>query len=212
MRAVYLHGFASGSSSRKARFFAERFETFGIHLETPDLTPPESQGGFEALTLTAQLRQIEALLKGEPCLMMGSSMGGYLAALYAARHPEVERLVLLAPAFCFTSRWPSSLGEDRVAEWRRTGRMTLFHYGEKREREIGYQLLEDGERYPDYPDFAQPALIVHGEHDDVVPADYSRQFAATHMNAVLHVVESGHELTDQLDFMWHEIRRFLSCE
>ena len=31
-------------------------------------------------------------------------MGGYLAALYASRHPEIDRMVLLAPAFGFGTR------------------------------------------------------------------------------------------------------------
>ena len=45
-RIVYLHGFASGPSSRKARFFAERFAELGIGLEIPDL----AQGDFARLT------------------------------------------------------------------------------------------------------------------------------------------------------------------
>ncbi len=36
-RFIYLHGFASSPSSRKARFFEERFRELGIGLEVPDL-------------------------------------------------------------------------------------------------------------------------------------------------------------------------------
>src|SRR5271169_4437624 len=97
-RFVYLHGFASSPSSRKARFFAERFRELGIGLEIPDL----AQGNFRNLTLTAQLNLIAQVSRDEPVSLIGSSMGGYLAALYAARHPgNVEKLVLLAPAFSF---------------------------------------------------------------------------------------------------------------
>ena len=207
MKYIYLHGFASGPTSTKARYFARRFAEAGVAVEVPAL----DGGDFENLTITGQLAIMEELAGGKPVCVMGSSMGGYLAALYASLHPETAKVVLLAPAFCFTRRWPSSLGEQRLADWRRSGRMTLFHYGEQREREIGYGLHEDGTRYPDYPDFSQPALIIHGAHDDVVPADYSRHFAATHPNVILHVVESGHELTDQLEFMWQEMNRFLLC-
>jgi len=49
-RFVYLHGFASSPSSRKARFFAERFRELGIGLEVPDL----AEGDFRNLTLSAQ--------------------------------------------------------------------------------------------------------------------------------------------------------------
>ena len=115
---------------------------------------------------------------GEPVALMGSSMGGYVAALYAARHPEVTRLVLLAPAFGFARRWPERLGSEAVENWRRTGWMDVFHYADGRNRAISYALLEDGAQYEEYPDFAQPALIFHGAHDDVVPAELSRRFVA----------------------------------
>ena len=201
-RVVYLHGFASGPASQKASFFRARIP----QLEVPDL----AAGDFEHLTITGQLRTIEGLAAGSPVCIMGSSMGGYLAALYASVHPETLRAVLLAPAFGFTRRWPSSLGQERVEEWRRNGKMTVFHYGEKRDRDIGYGLLEDGLNHPDYPDFAQPALIFHGSSDPVVPAGFSRGFADSHSNAELHILDSGHELIDQLDFMWAATRRFLA--
>ena len=52
----------------------------------------------------------ETLAKGEPLVLMGSSLGGYLAALYAERHPKaVDRLVLIAPAFGFLQRWEGAL-------------------------------------------------------------------------------------------------------
>src|SRR5579883_715627 len=100
-RVIYLHGFASGPSSKKARFFAERIP----HLEVPDL----ARGDFEHLTITGQLEVIRDLAKGEPVHLIGSSLGGYLAALYASRHPEVQKLVLMAPAFEFKSRWEERL-------------------------------------------------------------------------------------------------------
>src|ERR1700691_4425053 len=124
-RFVYLHGFASSPSSRKARFFEERFRELGIGLEIPDL----AEGNFRDLTLSAQLHVVERLCGDEPVALIGSSMGGYLAALYAARHPEVKKLVLLAPAFSFASRWPEELGESKMEEWRRSGTLEVFHYG-----------------------------------------------------------------------------------
>src|ERR1700691_4599065 len=98
-RFVYLHGLASSPHSRKARFFEDRFRELGIGLEIPDL----AEGNFRNLTLTAQLNVIARVSHGvsrdEPVALIGSSMGGYLAALYAARHSgDVEKLVLLAPA------------------------------------------------------------------------------------------------------------------
>src|ERR1700679_2773410 len=117
MRFIYLHGFASGAQSRKAQAFQRALAVRGIELEIPDL----AMGDFEHLTISGQLRVIEELVHGAPCRLTGSSMGGYLAALYAASHPEVERLVLLAPAFGFIARWQEMQGTVGIKRWRDTG-------------------------------------------------------------------------------------------
>lgn len=205
MRFVYLHGFASSPGSRKARFFAGRFQELGIGLEVPDL----AEGNFRNLTLTAQLNVIAHASRHEPVSLIGSSMGGYLAALYAARHPEVEKLVLLAPAFSFALRWPETLGEATMERWKRSNTLKVFHYSEGREVELGYQLVEDARQYEAYPDVAQPALIFQGRNDTVVPPEYAVKFAERHPNARLRLLDSDHELTNVLDDMWVETEEFL---
>ena len=206
MKLLYLHGFASGPMSSKAQFFRRRFGDLGVEMRIPDL----SEGNFEGLTLSGQLRVIEtAAGGGEDVRLIGSSMGGYLAALYAARHAEVSRVALLAPAFGFARRWPLLLGEAKLAEWRRTGWLPTYHYGNNVESRVGYGLLEDAERYEDYPDVSQPALLFHGRNDDVVPVEYSVEFAARHPRVTLHIMDSGHELLDVREEMWAEMRRFL---
>src|SRR5437764_5917323 len=100
-RIVYLHGFASGPTSSKARHFRDRLKDAGFTVDVPDL----AAGDFEHLTISGQLRVLEQAAGTGKLHLIGSSMGGYLAALYAARHSAVERLVLLAPAFRFNSRW-----------------------------------------------------------------------------------------------------------
>jgi uncharacterized protein len=205
IRVLYLHGFASGPSSSKARYFRERLQAGAISVEIPDL----AEDDFEHLTITGQLGVVERLAAHAPVSLMGSSMGGYLAALYAARHPEVARVVLLAPAFDFASRWAERLGAEQVARWRHTGSMDVFHYGENRNCRLNYRLLEDAAQYESYPDFHQPALIFHGAKDDVVPAAFSKQFAATHPNARLELLDSGHELLDVLDYIGPKVLDFL---
>jgi len=204
-RIVYLHGFASGPGSKKAQFFRSRLSQLGIGLEIPDL----AEGNFAGLTITAQLGVIARASRSEPVTLIGSSMGGYLAALYAARHPEVEKLVLMAPAFCFLKRWMETLGPSTMERWKSTGALDFFHYGEGRAVPLGYQLIQDAERYEDYPGSTQPAIIFHGKNDTVVPAEYSVAFAGRHRNAKLRLLESDHELLNVLDDMWIETEEFL---
>jgi uncharacterized protein len=208
MRIVYLHGFASGPASSKARFFAEQFRSLGIDISIPDL----ADGDFEHLTITGQLKVVDREVQGRPVVLMGSSMGGYLAALYAARHREVERLVLLAPAFDFARRWPESLGETAMHEWQATEWRTTYHYGDGHPRQLSYQLIEDGFQYEDYPAVTQPALILHGTRDDVVPAAASKEFAKRGQDRQLVLLDSGHELTDVLDRLWAETAKFLRLD
>ena len=202
---IYLHGFASGPSSGKARFFRERLEAAGARVTVPDL----AEGDFEHLTITRQLEVIRRAAGSGPVSLIGSSLGGYLAALYAARHPEVERLVLLAPAFGFPRRWPERLGPEQMERWRSGGTIEVYHYALDRNCPLSYGLIADAAAYEDEPEFRQPALIFHGAHDDVVPAGTSERFAAGRPNVRLVIVDSGHELHDVLENMAPKVAAFL---
>jgi pimeloyl-ACP methyl ester carboxylesterase len=126
-------------------------------------------------------------------------MGGYLAALYAAAHPETDRLVLLAPAFGFQTRWRQIHGETAIDHWRETGWLPVYHYGANEIRRVHFGLFEDAGRFPSWPNFPQPARIFHGVNDTVVPIEFSRTFATAHPHAQLTELDSDHQLLDVLD-------------
>jgi pimeloyl-ACP methyl ester carboxylesterase len=77
---------------------------------------------------------------------------------------------------------------------------------------LGYSFVEDADQYEDAPDFGQPALILHGSGDTVVPAGISLEFAAERPNVRLELFPSGHELTDVLPGLWKETSRFLELD
>ncbi len=205
MKYIYLHGFASSPASRKAQFFANKLAAEGVKVLIPHL----EAAGFRNLTVSGQLRVIEETAGDEPVRLIGSSMGGYLAALFASLHPTAERLVLLAPAFGFAERWGQRLGGEKMEEWKRAGSLEMMHYGTGQPEPVGYGLIEDGLRYPAEPHFSQPALLFHGLEDDVVPIEFSRSYASTHPNAALTELVSGHELTDVMEEIWLASRSFL---
>jgi pimeloyl-ACP methyl ester carboxylesterase len=205
LRVLYLHGFASSPGSRKAQFFTEKLLRCGVHVEIPAL----DQGKFENLTITNQLQVIDRAVAEKPVVLIGSSLGGYLAALYAARNANVLRMVLLAPAFRFHHLWTSERDERKLADWKKQGFVPIYHYGEGREMRIGYGLIEDAARYEPWPQFSQPALIFHGTEDSSVPVEYSAEFARNHPNARLIRMHSGHELTDVLEQIWEQSCAFL---
>lgn len=205
-RLIYLHGFASGPQSSKGQYFRQRLAEMGHELELPELT----QGDFEHTTLTQQLAFLDTLVGKGPAILLGSSLGGYLAALFAARHPgRVPGVALFAPAFGFAHRWAESLGEAAVREWRKHGWRPVFHYGEKQEGRIGYGLLADGFQYEEFPDIRQPALVLHGRRDEAVDYRLAERFAAGRPNVELALYDSGHELLNVLEPMWERVRSFV---
>src|SRR5262245_40205517 len=140
MHVFYLHGFASSAQSSKARFFSERLASLGLPLHLPDFNEPD----FFTLTVTRMLDQLDeaiAALPAGPVVLIGSSLGAFVAWHSAARraaraagavgaagasgaggrdaHP-IEKLVLLAPALDFGKNRMKELGEAGLAKWKDT--------------------------------------------------------------------------------------------
>jgi pimeloyl-ACP methyl ester carboxylesterase len=205
-RVLYLHGFASSPASSKARFFRDRWRDRGVEIEVPELT----EGDFEHTTLTRQLALVTRLVAGDTVLLVGSSLGGYLAALLAARRPErVAALVLLAPAFGMARRWSRLLTDAGVAQWRERGWLEVHHYGSQTQERIGYGLLSDAAGYEEFPAVTCPTLLLHGRNDETVDHRLSVEFAAARPNVELELLDSDHQLLDVLEPMWARITEFL---
>ena len=69
-RVIYLHGFASGPSSSKARYFHQRLESAGFSVTVPDL----AEGDFEGLTLSRQLAVVGRAEADGNVSLIGSSV------------------------------------------------------------------------------------------------------------------------------------------
>ncbi len=206
---VYLHGFASGPGSTKARALAGRFARLGVEVVTPDLTP--GPAGFARSTPSSMLAVAEealALAPG-PHAVIGSSLGGWLGTLAASRNPSVERLVLLAPAFRLHERWSARLGPEGLARWREAGSVEVLHHATGRNRRIGWAFLEDAARWPAMPEVKVPALAIAGLRDELVALEDVEAWVARTPSARLVAVDDGHELTASLDRIFEEARAFL---
>lgn len=206
---LYLHGFASGPSSHKATFLAERFAARGARLEVPDLTPGDD--GFERSSPSSMLAVAEARLAAadRPRAIIGSSLGGYLAAVAASRDPSIERLVLLAPAFRLFERWSARLGPAELAEWRARG-LETHHFASGRRRRLGWQFFEDARGWPSLPEVRVPTLCIAGARDETVPIADVEAFVARTPTARLVAVDDGHELAGSLERIFEEAWAFLA--
>ena len=206
---LYLHGFASSAASTKARFFAGRLEPYGVALRCPDFNEPD----FETLTMTRMLARAEHEVSQSPgpVTLMGSSLGGTVAILCAERlAAHVDRLVLLAPAVMFAKPGHHLLPPERIEAWRRTGRMTFFHYGFNEERPLHYAFYEDSLRYDAFAaKFPQPALVFQGLRDASVDPRTVEQFARTRANVTLSLLDDDHQLLASLPRIWDDVQPFL---
>lgn len=208
MRYVWLHGFASGPTSSKGQYVRARLRERGLELLIPDLNAPS----FFDLTVSRMLSQIDALAGDEELVMLGSSLGGFTAATWAATRPDRTRaLVLLAPAFDLGPRWEARLGPAEAERWRRSGRCAFDHYAWGRKEELSWEFLADARRYQAFPLPACPTLVIQGAKDDVVEPALAREFVRRMGGrARLLELDEGHELNADLPALWGHIDAFLS--
>lgn len=206
MQVLYLHGFASGPTSRKAVAFSEHYSKRGVTVERLDLRVPS----FEHLRLSAMIDHVRAAITG-PAIVIGSSLGGLTAARVAERDNRVQAAVLLAPAFHLVSRWRTQLeAAGEWAEWKRTGWREVYDYSTGESAKIDYGFIEDAERTDvGWPEIKQPVLVLHGSADETVPIATSRAFVNTHAKARLVEVPDGHELGNTIPTLLAESDRFL---
>ncbi len=188
-------------------YLRDRLADLGISLEVPDL----NQGDFSHLTITRQLRQVEALfpLDGTPITLIGSSLGGLTSAWLGQQHSQVQRLVLLAPAFGFLAHWLPKLGEEQLREWQTSGYLSVEHYGEGRSLPLHYAFIEDAHQYQETPLLRPvPTLILHGRQDEVIPIEASRNYASVRPWVKLIELDSDHALADVMPEIWQAIQAF----
>jgi uncharacterized protein len=203
---IYLHGFASGPQSTKAQYLQARFAEIGIALVVPDL----NQGDFAHLTISRQIAQTVALFPadGSPVTLIGSSLGGLIAAIIAQDYPQVQGMILLAPAIDFLNHWLPKIGDRQLALWAQNGYLPIYHYAEQKLLSLHYNFIIDAHRYHLFKsDRFLPTLIVHGIHDTIIPVSASRDFANQHPWVELLELDSDHHLTDVNHRIWQETYR-----
>jgi pimeloyl-ACP methyl ester carboxylesterase len=181
---VWLGGFHSDMLGEKATALHERARQDGRGFVRFDyLGHGESGGKFEQGTIGRwrgdALAVIDRLTEG-PLVLVGSSMGGWVALLSALARPErVKGLVLIAPAPDFTDRlmWASFDAEQKrqiieEGRWIRPSPYDPAGYPITRE------LIEEGRSWnlmeKEIP-LDIPVRILQGGLDEDVPWSYSFQ-------------------------------------
>lgn len=210
---IYLHGFASSPASSKAQRFARELAGRGVGYSCPDLNEPS----FDTLTITRMLDQTREIVEhaDAPVALVGSSLGAFVAVHAADRDRtgKIDRLVLLAPALDFGGNRLRQLGEHGIDEWRRRGKLSVFHYALNEPRDVGFALYEDAARYDAITlALRQPVLVFQGRQDASVDPAMVEKWCGSRSNVRLRMMEDDHQLTQSVDVIWNEAARFFGLD
>ncbi len=219
---VFLHGFRSDSQGVKARALARhaatrkyawlRFDLFGHG---------GSDGCFAEFTVSTALNDVLAVithLAPRPVVLIGSSLGAWLAILAATR-TRVSALLLIAPAFNFVQNQIANLPAEVLARWRRCGTRHFYDPYRGNGFNLHYSIVDDAVHHDVLTapvHLTCPLSIVHGEHDEIIPMSVIQRFAehADCPGLRVNVVPGGdHQLISaipriglELDRLWSSVR------
>ncbi|MCX8132921.1 MAG: alpha/beta hydrolase [Roseococcus sp.] len=182
---VFLGGFRSDMTGSKAEYLAGWCAARGRAFLRFDYSGHGASGGrFEEGTIGRWAADAEAALAAlteGPQVLVGSSMGGWIAALLALRHPaRVAGLIGIAPAPDFTEElmWARFPEPVRAAILRDGQWLRPSEYGPP--IPITRALIEEGRNHlllgAPIP-IAAPVRLLHGQQDPDVPWQHSLRLA-----------------------------------
>ena len=208
VNVIYLHGFASSPESSKAVRIAEALQPLGLDTQIPDLNQPS----FRDITVTRMIEQVRALMQGGSAVLIGSSLGAFLAVNAAAADGRVKGLVLLAPALDFGADEQGKIGDVTIADWRAAGSCEVFHYAWERTERLDYALYDDARRYDAFGlDLRMPILVFQGSRDTVVDPAVVRRWCAPRPNVTLIELDDDHQLQASLARICAEASKFAAA-
>lgn len=206
---IFLHGFKSdmlgGKAEALAEFCATREQVF---LRFDCRAHGQSEGAFQDFTIGGALEDCLYMLdqhtKG-PQILVGSSMGGWLAFLLALHRPERVRAIIgIAPAPDFTDQiYYDDLNDAQREELNTQGQTFMpSDYGDP--YLITKKLIADGRHHfvmSRLGDIKCPLRILHGQQDDAVDWRQSEEIARRWGGdaAVQFIADGDHRLSRDED-------------
>jgi len=199
---ILCHGMESNKESEKLITLARQLARRGVTALRFDFAyVGESSGRFEDITYSGEVEDLRAAYNlvrtrhSGQIAILGSSMGGTVALLFAAQQAGVAAVVTIA-APIHPEEFPKRLlSSSQVRQWRDRG--FTFYNG----RRINLSLLEDLEKI-DVPKAVKkitcPVLIIHGDNDKTVPVKEAYEiYACLTSSKRLSILNSGdHRLSD----------------
>ena len=209
---IFLHGLMSNMEGTKAQFIENyckvkdynftKFDNFGHG---------KSSGKFVEETISSWTRGLELVLQelaSSPVVLIGSSMGAWVALLTAIKYPErIKSLICPSPAPDFTedSIW-KKLPIPKQQEMQRAGVLRVSGAECGSGYLISYNLIEDARNHlllkSESININCPVHLIHGLLDSDIPPSVSIQLQnkIASSNVVLKLIKDGkHNLSRKCD-------------
>ncbi len=217
----FLHGLLSNAEGDKSMTLwneAERNNRSWVRFDMR--AHGQSDGKFDEFTISRALEDTRAvfeLFPKRPKILVGSSMGGWVAAQLATETAlNVAAVVLIAPAFSFMDQLYQSLDANKQTLWVSQGFWTFDGDDLDEGFRLSYQAVLDSRQYDllgKSIEYDCPVRILHGKLDDTVPSDQSLEFMSRlpmHTDVEVEILPhadhrlSGHikHITDKVNEVW----------
>lgn len=202
---IICHGFGGAKSDKKFVRLARALVKVKTACFRFDFTGcGDSEGDFTKVTIKRQIADLDQAItflqqqkniNKNKIAFLGHSLGGAIAALYAARNNfPAKTLIFWAPAF--NQKELFKLWDDggQLAKWKKQGFII------RKENKIGRAYLEENEN-KDYSSIIAkikaPILIIHGAKDETVPVKFSQKLAQNFKNVKLQILlQADHKFED----------------
>jgi len=147
---------------------------------------------------------ISTLTDGPPLTIVGNSLGGWIAWLMAQEFQDIERLILVAPAFNMMGVRARSISEERRRVWLTSGWMSWDDEPAHKDWPLSWKWVEESDTYWKTSfDQLRPVktTILHGLQDTVILPSGSSEFVEQLLSrdpafpVELHLIPGDHRLS-----------------
>ena len=175
----YIHGYLSSPNSVKGILFREKLNAIAINYR--DCEPEE-------IVISECLKCIAKEIEGDnDVVLIGSSLGGFLAAKTALLNPNVKKIILLNPAI-----FPPSVNTAKI-------------------QGVSQRILSEMQDIRFFKEKINSKIfILLGTKDEVIPSEWAIDFAIA-QEATIRFLYDDHSFThniDKIPFIISEILGF----
>ena len=204
----FFGGYSSDMTGTKATALNNWTESNGINYLRFDYSGHgQSSGDFGKGTLSKWLGEAEFFFekfKSKKNIIIGSSMGGWIALLTALKNIDINGLIGIASAPDFTKNEWDKLSETEKEEFKSNGSI-LFPDDDYGDYEVFYEFVKDGFQHEILNDEIKitcPVRLLHGKLDKVIAYNVSEKIIEqlSTSDKSLTIIEDGdHNLSRQED-------------